>query len=148
VKCWVLAAVLVTSLVVLGPTDAQQRKVSRVGVMVTGERGLNLLRQGLRERGYVDGENLEIVYRSVQGNTDRMPSVVAGILGTKVDVLVVSNTTAIRAAQKATKTVPIVMMTNQDPVAIGLVQSLARPGGNLTGLLPSPVMSAANDWKF
>jgi putative ABC transport system substrate-binding protein len=117
------------------PIHAQQRKLARVGVMVTGERGLNLLRQGLGERGYVEGKNLEITYRSVQGNTDRMPDVVSEILASNVDVLVVSNTTAIRAAQNATKTLPIVMMTNQDPVTIGLVQSLARPGGNLTGVV-------------
>ncbi|HXV82105.1 MAG TPA: ABC transporter substrate-binding protein [Candidatus Binatia bacterium] len=110
-------------------------KVSRIGVMVTGERGLELLRQGLRERGYVEGKNIAIVHRYIQGNTDRMPSLVAEILQHKVDVLVVSSTTAIRAAQNATRTIPIVMMTNQDPVAIGLVESLARPGGNLTGVV-------------
>jgi putative tryptophan/tyrosine transport system substrate-binding protein len=64
-----------------------------------------------------------------------MPSLVAELLEHKVDVLIVSNTTAIRAAQNATRTIPIVMMTNQDPVAIGLVESLARPGGNLTGVV-------------
>ena len=64
-----------------------------------------------------------------------MPSLVAELLQHKVDVLMVSNTTAIRAAQNVTKTIPIVMMTNQDPVAIGLVESLARPGGNLTGVV-------------
>jgi putative tryptophan/tyrosine transport system substrate-binding protein len=130
----IFTATLLTVLFV-SPIDAQQSKVSRVGVMVTGERALNMLRQGLRERGYGEGKNLEIIYRSVQENTDRMPSAVAEILSSKVDVLVVSNTTAIRAAQNATKTVPIVMATNQDPVSIGLVQSLARPGGNLTGVV-------------
>ncbi|HJU60895.1 MAG TPA: ABC transporter substrate-binding protein, partial [Candidatus Binatia bacterium] len=116
--------------------EAQQpAKVARIGVMVTGERGLELLRQGLRERGYFEGKNIQIVHRYVQGNTDRMPSLVAEVLQNKVDVLIVSNTTAIRAAQNATRTIPIVMMTNQDPVAIGLVESLARPGGNLTGVV-------------
>ena len=121
--------------VLINPVHAQQRKLARVGVVVTGERGLNLLRQGLGERGYVEGKNLDIIYRYVQGNTDRMPDVVSEILASNVDVLVVSNTTAIRAAQNATKTVPIVMMTNQDPVTIGLVPSLARPRGNLTGVV-------------
>jgi putative ABC transport system substrate-binding protein len=64
-----------------------------------------------------------------------MPSLVAELLERKVDVLIISNTTAIRAAQKATKTIPIVMISNQDPVAIGLVESFARPGGNLTGVV-------------
>ena len=131
----IVPTTLFTCLVLITPIHAQQRKPSRVGVMVTGERGLNLLRQGLGERGYAEGKNLDIIYRSVQGNTDRMPDVVSEILASNVDVLVVSNTTAIRAAQNATKTVPIVMMTNQDPVTIGLVQSLARPGGNLTGVV-------------
>jgi putative ABC transport system substrate-binding protein len=116
--------------------EAQQpAKIPRIGVMVTAERGFELLRQGLRERGYVEGKNIELVHRYVQGNTDRMPSLVAELLEHKVDVLIVSNTTAIRAAQNATRTIPIVMMTNQDPVAIGLVDSLARPGGNLTGVV-------------
>jgi putative tryptophan/tyrosine transport system substrate-binding protein len=135
VKRWLQTAALLISLGLIDSLDAQQRKPARIGVMVTGERGLNLLRQGLGERGYVEGKNLDIIYRYVQGNTDRMPDVVSEILANNVDVLVVSNTTAIRAAQKATKAVPIVMMTNQDPVTIGLVESLARPDGNLTGVV-------------
>jgi putative tryptophan/tyrosine transport system substrate-binding protein len=116
--------------------EAQQpTKVARIGAMVTAEPGLELLRQGLRERGYVEGKNIEIVHRYIQGNTDRMPSLVAELLEHKIDVLVVTSPTAIRAAQQATGTVPIVMITNQDPVAIGLVESLARPGGNLTGVV-------------
>jgi putative tryptophan/tyrosine transport system substrate-binding protein len=116
--------------------EAQQpTKVPRLGVMVTAERGFELLREGLRERGYIEGKNIEIVHRYVQGNTDRMPSLVGELLEHNVDVLIVTNPTAIRAAQKATRTLPIVMITNQDPVAIGLVESLARPGGNLTGVV-------------
>jgi putative ABC transport system substrate-binding protein len=118
------------------PVHAQNpAKVPRIGVMVTDERGLELLRQGLRERGYVEGKNVEIVHRYVQGNTDRMPSLVAELLEPKVDVLILGSPTAIRAAKNATRTIPIVMITNQDPVAIGLVESLARPGGNLTGVV-------------
>ena len=116
--------------------DAQDgKKLYSVGVMVTAERGLNILRQALRERGYVEGNNIEIVHRYVQGNTDRMPTLIGELLESRPDVLVVSNTTAIRAAQKASKTVPIVMMTNQDPLALGLVKSLARPGANTTGVI-------------
>jgi putative ABC transport system substrate-binding protein len=118
------------------PVHAQNpAKVPRIGVMVTDERGLELLRQGLRERGYVEGKNVEIVHRYVQGNTDRMPSLVAELLEPEVDVLILGSPTAIRAAKNATRTIPIVMITNQDPVAIGLVESLARPGGNLTGVV-------------
>ena len=116
--------------------DAQNpAKMPRLGVMVTAERGLEELRQGLRERGYVEGKNIEIVHRYAQGNTDRMPSLVAELLEHKVDVLILASPTAIRAAKNATRTIPIVMITNQDPVAIGLVESLARPGGNLTGVV-------------
>ena len=130
---WLLATFL---LMTAPPVEAQQpAKAPRIGVMVTGERGLELLRQGLCELGYVEGKNIAIVHRYVQGNTDRMPSLIAEVLQQKVDVLIVSNTTAIRAAQNATRTIPIVMMTNQDPVAIGLIESLARPGGNLTGVV-------------
>ena len=122
--------------VTVSPADAQNpTKVPRIGVMVTAERGLEELRQGLRERGYVEGKNIELVHRYIQGNTDRMPSLVAELLEHKVDVLILSSPTAIRAAKNATRTIPIVMITNQDPVAIGLVESLARPGGNLTGVV-------------
>jgi putative tryptophan/tyrosine transport system substrate-binding protein len=132
------------ALILVGPmlftlcTSAEAQnpaKIPRIGVMVTGERGLELLQQGLRERGYVEGKNITIVHRYVERNTDRVPSLVAEILQDKVDVLIVASPTAIRAAQRATGTVPIVMITNQDPVAIGLVESLARPGGNLTGVV-------------
>ena len=116
--------------------EAQQpAKIPRIGVMVTAERGLEELRQGLRDRGYIEGKNIEIVHRYIQGNTDRMPSLVAELLEHKVDVLILASPTAIRAAKNATRTIPIVMITNQDPVAIGLVESLARPGGNLTGVV-------------
>jgi putative ABC transport system substrate-binding protein len=128
-----LAAVLFAPVSV---AEAQQpAKIPRLGVMVTAERHFEFVRQGLRERGYFEGKNIEIVNRYAQGNTDRMPSLVAELLERKVDVLIISNTTAIRAAQKATKTIPIVMISNQDPVAISLVESLARPGGNLTGVV-------------
>jgi putative ABC transport system substrate-binding protein len=129
-------AVSVTFALCGAVAEAQQpAKMPRIGVMVTAERGLEELRQGLRERGYVEGKNIELVHRYIQGNTDRMPSLVAELLEHKVDVLILASPTAIRAAKNATRTIPIVMMTNQDPVAIGLVESLARPGGNLTGVV-------------
>jgi putative tryptophan/tyrosine transport system substrate-binding protein len=91
-------------------------------------------RQGLRELGYVEGENILIEYRYLEGKRDRIPSLVAELVQLKVDVLVASTPPAIRAAKKATKTIPIVMVTTNDPVATGIVDSLARPGGNITGL--------------
>jgi putative ABC transport system substrate-binding protein len=132
-SCFALCALFFA---LCAPIEAQQtKKVHRLGVMVTGERGLEMLRQGLRERGYVEGKNIEIVHRFVQGNTDRMPSLVAELLEHKVDLLILASPTAIRAAKNSTRTIPVVMITNQDPVAIGLVESLARPGGNLTGVV-------------
>jgi putative ABC transport system substrate-binding protein len=132
---WIVALVVAFAMCGAVVEAQQPAKMPRIGVMVTAERGFELLRQGLRERGYVEGKNIEIVHRYVQGNTDRMPSLVAELLEHRPDVLIVSNTTAIRAAQNATRTIPIVMMTDQDPVAVGLVESLARPGGNLTGVV-------------
>ncbi|MBI2228430.1 MAG: ABC transporter substrate-binding protein [Deltaproteobacteria bacterium] len=90
--------------------------------------------QGLRDLSYIEGKNILVEYRYAEGNLDRLPGLVAELVQLKVDVLFVSNLPAIRAAKEATKTIPIVMVTPVDPVATGLVDSLARPGGNLTGL--------------
>ena len=93
------------------------------------------LRQGLHDLGYIDGKNIVIKYRGAEGRTDPIPSLVTELVQLKVDVLVVPPIlAAIRAAKQATKTIPIVMVTNSDPVATGLINSLARPGGNITGL--------------
>ena len=122
------------------PVEAQQpKKVPRIGY-VSGADDLNnpgpeeAFRQGLRDLGYIEGKNILIEYRSQEGKADRGPSLVAELVQSKVDVLVLVTSPAIRAAKQATKTIPIVMVTNADPVATGLVDSLARPGGNITGL--------------
>ena len=91
-------------------------------------------RQGLRDLGYVGGKNILFEFRYAEGKRDRIPSLVAELVQLKVDVLVTANLTAIRAAKQATETIPIVMVTNADPVATKLIDSLARPGGNITGL--------------
>src|SRR5437867_691712 len=117
-----------------------QAKVPRIGyVSGTGDRSnpgpyVEALRQGLRDLGYIEGKNIVIEYRGAEGKPDRVPSLVAELVQLKVDVLVSGNFAAARAAKQATETIPIVMVTNQDPVATGLVDSLARPGGNITGL--------------
>jgi putative tryptophan/tyrosine transport system substrate-binding protein len=92
------------------------------------------LRQGLRDLGYIEGKNILIEYRYTQGMPDRIPSLVAELVQLKVDVIVSPLLQAIHAAKQATSTIPIVMITTVDPVATGLVNSLARPGGNVTGL--------------
>jgi putative ABC transport system substrate-binding protein len=91
-------------------------------------------RLGLRDLGYIEGKNILVEYRGAEGNLDRIPGLVAELVQLNVDVLVSGNMQAIRAAKQATKTVPIVMVVNDDPVATGIVESLAHPGGNITGL--------------
>ena len=123
------------------PAEAQQaKKIPRIGyVSGTGDPSnpgpyVEALRQGLRALGYVEGKNIVIEYRGAEGKLDRVPGIVAELVQLKVDVLVLPIQPAISAAQQATKTIPIVMVTNLDPVATGIVDSLARPGGNITGL--------------
>jgi putative ABC transport system substrate-binding protein len=91
-------------------------------------------RQGLRDLGYIEGKNILVDYRYAEGTLDRITGFVAEFVQLKVDVLVSPTGPAIRAAKEATKTVPIVMVVTIDPVATGLVDSLARPGGNITGM--------------
>jgi putative tryptophan/tyrosine transport system substrate-binding protein len=92
------------------------------------------LRQGLRDLGHVEGRNISIEYRGAEGKEDRISGIVTELVQLKPDVLVLPFPSAIRAAKRATDTIPIVMVTSADPVATGMVQSLARPGGNITGL--------------
>jgi len=118
--------------------DAQQpTKIPRVGfVATTGPDAPNIepFRRGLRDLGYIDGKNILVEYRYAEGKQERFPSLVAELVQLKVDVLVGGNISAILAAKQATMTIPIVMVLQQDPVATGLVDSLARPGGNITGV--------------
>jgi putative tryptophan/tyrosine transport system substrate-binding protein len=125
------------------PAEAQQAsKIPRVGFLLqrasptptTPEPFADAFRQGLRDLGYIEGKNIQVEYRYGEGERDRIPRQVAELVQLKVDVLVVRSLPAIRAAKQATKTIPIVMVTTQDPVAVGLIDSLARPGGNITGL--------------
>jgi len=123
------------------PVDGQQpAKVPRIGYLSrTGDSKnpgpqVEGFRQGLRDLGYVEEKNILVEYRYIEGKVDSIPSLVAELVQLKVDVLVLGPLPAIRAAKQATKTIPIVMVTTQDPVAAGFVDSLARPGGNITGL--------------
>jgi ABC-type uncharacterized transport system substrate-binding protein len=95
---------------------------------------LEAFRRGLQELGYIEGKNILVEYRYVEGKVDRIPSLVAELMQLKVDVFISGNLVAIRSAKQATKTIPIVMVTTADPVTGGLIDSLARPGGNITGL--------------
>ncbi len=123
--------------------EAQQPgKVYRIGYLGTGSSPLTtspaymLFRQGLRELGYIEGQNLVLEYRSIGGRGERRPEIAAELVRLKVDVIVTSpGPPAVRAAQQATRTIPIVMRgIGVDPVKAGFVVSFARPGGNITGL--------------
>jgi putative ABC transport system substrate-binding protein len=118
------------------PAEAQQTaKVPRVGVLTpTFAVGFEPFRQGLRELGYVEGKNLAIEYRFAEGKLDRLPALAAGLVRHKVDIVVAVGGPSVQAAKKATETIPIVMTNAGDPVDQGFVASLARPGGNITGL--------------
>jgi putative ABC transport system substrate-binding protein len=98
------------------------------------ESRLQAFKQGLRELGYIEGRNIAIEYRYAEGKLDRLPALAAELVGLKVDVIVTGGPQATRPAKKATATIPIVMAFDSDPVGNGFVASLARPGGNVTGL--------------
>src|SRR5215472_14352509 len=119
------------------PAEAQQtKKISHIGFLATNnlKNNLGALRQGLRELGYVEGKNFTIEYRSADGKFDQLPALAAELVRLKVDVIVTQGTPAAVAAQNAIKTIPIIISGGTDPVATGLVPSLARPGGNITGV--------------
>jgi len=138
---WLLATVLLTT---APPTQAQQPpKIPRIGyVSGSGDPKapgplVEGFRQGLRDLGYVEGKNILVEYRYTveAGGLNRIPGLVTELVQLKLDVLVATSTLAIRAAKQATKTIPIVMATPTDPVAAGFVDSLARPGSNITGVV-------------
>jgi putative ABC transport system substrate-binding protein len=123
------------------PAQAQQpKKVHRIGYLssfdpATESAGSEAIRLALRELGYIEGQNIAVEYRYAEGNRDRASAHAAEVVRLKVDIIVVGTPSYIRAAMNATKTIPIVMMgTGTDPVVAGLIESLARPGGNVTGL--------------
>ena len=120
--------------------EAQQPgKVARIGYVsisgtATSDLSFAALRQGLRDLGHVEGKNILYEHRGAQGQPDRMPGLVAELIQLKVDLLFCPNLPAIHAAKEATKKIPIVMVSKVDPVELGIVDSFARPGGNITGL--------------
>jgi putative ABC transport system substrate-binding protein len=122
------------------PANAQQpNKVSRVGYLAAVSAAadaprLKAFRQGLLDLGHIDGQNIIIEYRHEAGGFERLPALAAELVGQKPDVLVAVTTNAAVAIKKATATIPIVFMGVTDPVAAGLVENLARPGGNVTGI--------------
>jgi putative ABC transport system substrate-binding protein len=134
----IISVVLATTLLAtIFPAEAQQpAKIPKIGYLGAGSAsatGLELFRREFRELGYVEGKNIVFEFRSGEDNFDRLPALADELVRLKVDVLVISSTPAARAAKSATRTTPIVFLGVSDPVVAGLVDSLARPGGNVTG---------------
>jgi putative tryptophan/tyrosine transport system substrate-binding protein len=126
----------------LGAGAPQAGQVPRVGYLSTSVSAnphtTEAFRQGLRDLGYVEGNTIVVEFRSAEGKLERFPALAAELVALKVDVIVAANTQAALAAKQATRTIPIVFAGPADPISSGLVASLARPGGNLTGLLSLP----------
>ena len=120
-----------------GATAQSSGKLPRIGFLTISLDGtatrVDAFRQGLREQGYVEGQNVVVDYRSAEGSIERLPELAADLVRLKPDVIVAVATPAARAARQATKTIPIVATSMGDPINDGLVASLARPGGNVTG---------------
>jgi len=134
---WLLVIFFVANVSV---AQAQQpANIPRIGLLGGGSAAANAgrieaFRQGLRELGYVEGKNIVIEYRWAEGKLDRLPALAAELVRLKVDIMVSAGPTVTRVAKEATATIPIVMGFDDDPVGSGFVASLARPGGNITGL--------------
>ncbi len=134
---WLLAMIFLATAL---PVSAQQAaKIPRIGYLnanfpTTNPVRIEAIRQGLRELGYVEGKNIVIEWRYAERKPDRLPALAAELVRLKVAVIVTSASGETRAAKEATSTIPIVMTNDNDPVGSGFVASLARPGGNITGL--------------
>ena len=136
-RSWILITILLTTAIA---AQAQQpTKVPRIGYLTVPSASaqaprLGAFREGLRDLGYVEGKNIFIEYRFAEGNLGRVPMLAGELVNLKVDVIVSAGLTPTRSAKKLTDTIPIVMTQDDDPVGNGFVNSLGRPGGNVTGL--------------
>jgi putative tryptophan/tyrosine transport system substrate-binding protein len=133
----ILVTVMLLAVAVVA--EAQQpKKTSRIGLLAgsgpaTNPAALEVFRQALRELGYVEGENIRLEHRWAEGKFDRLPSLAAELVGLRADVIVTIGTQPTFAARQASNTIPIVVVGAGDLVGSGLIESLARPGGNVTG---------------
>jgi len=141
-KVFLISILVIVAHLTVGVVAAAQQpaRIPRIGILITASASshsarVEAFRQRLRELGYVEGKNIVIEYRSAEGKLDRLPALAAELVRLKVDVIVTATGGRdILAAKKATATIPIVFAGTGDPVGDGLVSSLARPGGNITGL--------------
>jgi putative ABC transport system substrate-binding protein len=140
-----IVAALSTALLAADLGAQSPGKAARIGFLHPGtppNANVDVFRRALREIGYLEGQNIAIEFRWADGQLERLPRLAAELVDLKADVIVVGSTPAIKAVARATRTIPIVMTVVADPVADGLVKSLAQPGGNITGLtLVSPELS-------
>ena len=140
---WSVVSLILTAMLfaLCFSAEAQQpKKIPRIGYLSPGDANgssasVEPFRQGMRELGYVERKNILIEYRYAEGKLDRIPSLVGELVQLKPEVPVVISLLSIRAAKQATKTIPIIIMSTQDPVASGIIDSLAHPGGNITGVV-------------
>ena len=120
------------------PGLAQQRKMPTIGVLVVGSPGSDrfwrLFQESMRDLGYIDGQNVRYEFRSDEGQASRLPELASELARLKVDLIVAWFSAAAQAVKQATREIPIVMALAGNPVETGLVQSLGRPGGNVTGM--------------
>jgi putative ABC transport system substrate-binding protein len=133
-------AIVIVLFALCFPVQAQQPgKIPRIGYLTLASSSSNLprreaFREGLRHLGYIEGQNINIEYRYADSRTERLPELAADLVRLEVDVIVAGGTQVNVAAKKATRTIPIVMANADDPLGSGLVESLAKPGANVTGL--------------
>src|SRR4249919_39946 len=136
-KLFRFIAIAVALMVCAALASAQQaQNIPRVGILFIGGRDqphLEAFKQGLRERGYIEGKNIRFEYRYAEGKENRLDALAAELVREKVDVIVTTASVSARAARKASQTTPIVM-TSGNPLELGLAKSLAQPGGTVTGL--------------
>ncbi len=139
-RIWPAAVVIVALTALASPIVAQAQqpsKVPRIGVLsnfAAPDPQVETLKQGLRELGWIEGQNVGLDSRYTNGKLERLPQLAADLIRLKVDVIVTGGEAGIRAAREATNTIPIVMAVSGDPVGTGLIASLSKPGGNITGL--------------
>jgi putative ABC transport system substrate-binding protein len=129
--------------------EAQAAKVHQIGYLAAGAvtAGTHAFLKGLRELGYIEGQTFIIEYRFAEGTEDRLAGLAADLVRLNVHVIVVGGSAAARAAQQQTRTIPIVLADSADPVAAGLVASLSRPGGNITGLTIMSPQLGGKSWS-
>ncbi|HEY1430995.1 MAG TPA: ABC transporter substrate binding protein [Stellaceae bacterium] len=141
-KCvagFVLAVALVAGVPVPGAAQQAPAKIPRIGILSPAAspstKLFDAFREGLRDLGYIDGQNITIEYRLFAGDYSRLPAMTADLVRLPVDIIVADGTTIAKIVHDATRTIPIVIAAGGDPVAAGLAESLAHPGGNVTGVV-------------